>query len=78
MGAGHRAELHQLWAISPDPAAVRTAADTAERLLAADPVGNGRYLSEELWKIEISPLAIYYTIDPSRQHVQITDVLEIA
>jgi hypothetical protein len=70
-----RAELHQLWATWPDPAAVRAAAETAERLLAADPVGNGRFLAEELWQIVVSPLALYYTIDPARRHVQITDIL---
>jgi hypothetical protein len=69
------AELHQLWATLPDPAAERTAAETAERLLADDPVGNGQLLSEGLWRIVVSPLALYYTIDPARRHVQFADIL---
>ena len=68
-------ELTQLWATAPDPAAIRVARETAERLLGADPVGNGRLLSEGLWKIVVSLLALYYTIDPARRHVQITDIL---
>lgn len=68
-------ELHQLWATLPDPAAVRAARETVEQRLAADPVGNGQLLSEGLWKIVVSPLALYYTIDAARRHVRITDIL---
>ena len=71
-----RAELHQLWATLPDPAGVRAAADTAERLLGDDPIGNGQLLSEELWRIIVPPLRLYYEIDSTRRHVQITDILE--
>jgi hypothetical protein len=70
-------ELHQLWATLPNPAAVRSAAETSERLLANDPVSNGQLLSEDLWKLIVPPLALYYTIDSARRHVQITDIFAI-
>jgi len=71
-------EFHELWAVSPDPAAVRAAREEAERLLGADPVGAGRHLSEGLWRIEVPPLVFHYTIDPARQLVEITDVAPTA
>lgn len=67
-------ELTQLWATAPDPAAVRTARETAERLLGADPFGAGRHMAEGLWQLTVPPLIVCYAIDPSRQHVEITDV----
>lgn len=72
--ADARRELHELWVISPDPAAVWDADKSAERLLAADPSGSGRHLSEGLWQLKVSPLTIYYDIDHARRHVQVTDV----
>lgn len=68
-----RSEMHQLWAISPDPAAVRSAAETVERNLASDPTGSGQHLSEGLWRIVVAPLVVHYTIDTARRHVEITD-----
>ena len=51
-------EFHELWATSPDPAAVRAAREAAERLLAADPSGAGRHLSEGLWRLRVPPLLL--------------------
>jgi hypothetical protein len=71
-----RHELHVIWATSSNPAAARTAAETAEILLRIDRVANGDLMSEGLWPIVVSPIAVYYTIDSTRRHVQITDVIE--
>ncbi len=73
-----RSELHQLWVIAPDPAAVRAAAESAERLLSTDPAGNGQHQSEGLWRLRVPPLVVHYTIDPDRRHVQITDIARTA
>lgn len=73
-----RSELHQLWAVAPDPAAVRSAADTAERLLALDPFGNGEYLAEGLWRVRVPPLVFHYSVDLLGRRVQITDVAPTA
>jgi hypothetical protein len=67
-------EFHELWAVSPDPAAIRAARVTAEQLVGGDPHGEGEYLSEDLWRVRVPPLTFYYTIDPDRQLVEITDV----
>jgi len=67
-------DFHQLWAASPDPAAARTARETVERRLAADPSGAGRHLSEGLWQIRVPPFAIYYRIDPDLHLVETTNV----
>ena len=67
-------ELTQLWAVAPDPAAVRDAREEAERLLGADPSGAGRHLSEGLWRLQVPPLLVHYTIDQDRRLVEITDV----
>jgi len=76
--AAIRHELHELWAVAPDPAAVRVAADTAERLFGIDPFGAGRHLSEGLWRVDVPPLVINYTIDPDQNEVKITDVFHPA
>ena len=73
-----RRESHLIWATAPDPAAVRAAADTAERLLGTDPTGNGQHLTEGLWKVTVPPLAVYYAIDQDQQSVEISNVASIA
>lgn len=68
-----RRELHLIWATSPDSVAVRTASDTIEQLLGADPTANGEHLSEGLWRVILAPLVVHYTIDETLRHVEITD-----
>ena len=70
-----RIELARIWATAPNPATVRAAFEAAERMLAADPVANGRHLSEGLWQVHVAPLLVCYTIDAARRHVEITDVI---
>lgn len=72
-----RSELHQIWATAPNPTAVRTAADSADRNLAADPFGHGHHLAEDLWRAVVPPLLVYYTIDPDQQSVVISNVAHI-
>ena len=67
-------ELTQLWAISPDPAAVRAAREKVEVALADDPFRAGRHLSEGLWPLYVPPLVVHYTIDREQLLVEITDV----
>lgn len=69
-----RRELHHVWVLAPDPAAVRAAAEAAERLLANDPFGCGQHLVEDLWRVTFPPLVVYYTIDPDEQLVTISNV----
>ncbi len=69
-----RSELHWVWVASPDPAAVRSAVEKAEQQLSLDPIGTGEHICEGLWRIVVSPLAVYYTVDIGRQLVEITNV----
>ncbi len=75
---GIRGEALELWAVSPDLAAARAALGEIETRLASDPTAAGRHLSEGLWKITAPPFAAFYTIDPERRYVEITDVATVA
>jgi plasmid stabilization system protein ParE len=65
-------ELADIWLRAADRAAVTTAQAQVDRLLARDPQGNGRYLSEGLYQIDYSPLVVSYTIDDSGRRVEVT------
>lgn len=65
-------ELTRIYMQASDPMAVTRAQARADKLLAANPVGNGRLLSEGLYRIDVWPLVVNYTIDPARRHVQVT------
>jgi hypothetical protein len=59
---------------STDRPAVNAAQVRADRLLARDPHGNGRHLSEGLYQIDCPPLAISYTIDDQKREVKVVSV----
>lgn len=67
-------ELAYIWALAPDPAAVRLASRAIEIDLATDPHLTGQYLSEGLWKLVRPLLVVHYTIDTDQREVWITDV----
>jgi hypothetical protein len=67
-------ELARIWLGAPDPDAVTEAQAEIDRLLSRDPTGNGRHLSEGLWRIHVPPLAATYTIDSNRRQVKVTGV----
>jgi hypothetical protein len=62
------------WVQSPDRAAVTAAEGRVDRLLAADPHGNGTVLSEGLYVIEVAPLRVLFEIDDSQALVTVTSV----
>jgi hypothetical protein len=65
-------ELAAIYLAASDPAAVTRAQARADRLLAGDPIGNGRWLSEGLYHLVVFPLVVYYSLDAGRRHVQVT------
>jgi hypothetical protein len=67
-------DLARAWMRASDPSAVTRAQVEADRLLAQDPIGNGRHLSEGLYRMEVPPLIVSYTVDTVRQHAQVTSV----
>jgi hypothetical protein len=65
-------ELARIYMQASDPMAVTQAQARADKLLAANPTGNGQLLSEGLYRINVRPLVVNYTLDPARRHVQVT------
>jgi hypothetical protein len=65
--------LADIWLGAADPAAVTRASAAVEHALATNPM-QGDYLSEGLWRFLAPPLAVHYSIDTPRRHVQITHV----
>jgi hypothetical protein len=65
-------ELARLWLRAPDPAAVTRAQARIDELLERNPAGNGQLLSEGLYRIEVPPLLVNYTIDHAGRSVSVT------
>jgi hypothetical protein len=55
------------------PAVTQAQADI-DRLLAANPLGHGRLLSEGLYRLDVPPLFVVYTVDQAARFVQVTGV----
>ncbi len=68
-------DLADIWSRASDRNAVTVAAAVIERLLKRDPVHNGHYLSENLYRLDEPPLAVYYTIDAARRSVEVSKVV---
>lgn len=56
-------ELHFVWLAAAEPAAVRESWERAKVLLSVNPEQLGSHIAEGLWKLVISPIAVYFTID---------------
>lgn len=62
------------WFMARDQAAVATARQAIDRLLAADPHGNGTHVAEGLWKITVPPLLVHFEIDDPATVVTVTQL----
>jgi hypothetical protein len=65
-------ELTRLWLRAPDRNAVTAAQAQIDQLLARDPLSNGRHISEGLFRIDVPPLTVNYTIDQTNRRVEVT------
>jgi hypothetical protein len=65
-------ELARIWLAAADPDEVTQAQARIDQLLARNPSGHGQPLSEGLWRIEVPPLVVNYTIGDANKHVQVT------
>ena len=70
-------ELALLWMQATDRRAVTRAQAEADRLLGADPVANGRLLSEGLYLLIVPPLGVFYEVDLGTRHVKVTWVAAV-
>ena len=67
-------ELAQCWLDVEDRNGVSNAVRSAEQQLSQDPTTEARYLSEQLWRFESSPLILYFTIRREDRVVEISNV----
>ena len=65
-------ELARVWLRSSDPSAVTAASARADQLLSNDPIHHGRYLSEDLYAVDVPPLVLTFTVDLGQRLVVVT------
>lgn len=65
--------LTLIWIQTFDPA-VTVAQTRIERLLARNPLGHGQFVHEDLYCLIDHPLKVFYSIDPARKLVEISEV----
>ena len=67
--------LTALWLGNPARRQAITGAQAAiDRLLEADPLGNGHHLSEGLYRLRVPPLSVTFTVDVPARRVEINSV----
>jgi hypothetical protein len=66
--------LAQIWMDATDPKAVTDAQDAIDRKLASNPVGDGEHVREGLYRIIVSPLVAYYSVDDAARKVEVEGV----
>ena len=65
-------ELARIWLRAADPQPVTKAQAEADRILARDPTKYGRHHSEGLYRIDVPPLILTYSIDLANRLVEVT------
>jgi hypothetical protein len=65
-------ELCRLWMQTNDPAAVTRSQAQIDQLLAHDPLGNGKHMSEGLYAIDVAPLRANYTVNAKQRHAKVS------
>ena len=66
--------LADIWMNASDPKAVTIAQTAIDRQLARDPIGNGQHVREGLYRIIVSPLVVYYSVEDSTRTVEVEGV----
>jgi hypothetical protein len=67
-------ELTLLWLQAPDPAAVVRAQAQIDYVLSHDPLGHGVEISEGLRELTEPPLRVLYSVDTTKQTVEVSSV----
>lgn len=75
--AAARNTLATIWIRSANRRAVTSAQAQIDRLLAADPSGNGIPVAEGLYAIEVHPLRAVYEVDDTVRAVKVVSVGEL-
>ena len=64
-------ELTEIWNTAKDRQAVSDASNAIERHLATDPVAHAQHLSEGLYRIALTPLAVLFHIEFADAQVKV-------
>jgi hypothetical protein len=67
-------DLADIWLNAPNRQAVTDAEAEIDRLLCRDPHTKGLHLSEGLYRLDVAPLVVTYTVDLTQHHVEVTSV----
>jgi mRNA-degrading endonuclease RelE of RelBE toxin-antitoxin system len=76
--ASARHTLAAIWIKAANRQAVTVAQARIDRLLATDPLGNGKPLSEGLYAIDVRPLRAVFEVDDSIKSVTVVSVGDLA
>src|SRR5262249_50106651 len=68
--------LATIWMHSADRQAVTAAQAAIDRLLAADPLGNGAPVSERLYALEVHPLRVLFEVGAGVPEVRVVSVAQ--
>jgi hypothetical protein len=70
-------ELASLWQDASDRSRVTDAANAADGVLASSPKDQSVYLGENLWRLDIEPLRLYFAIREDDRLVEVSNVIRI-
>lgn len=73
-----RHTLAAIWIKAGNRQAVTAAQDRIDRLLAANPLGNSKPVSEGLYAINVHPLRAVFEVNDSTKSVMVVSVGELA
>jgi plasmid stabilization system protein ParE len=66
--------LADIWTQAVNRASVNAAQNQIDALLARDPIGNGKHLSEGLYKLVVPHLTVSYSVDQAKKTVEVSAV----
>jgi hypothetical protein len=67
-------QLADIWVQAPDRRAVTAAEATVQNILSRDPLGHGTDVSEDLRKLTVPPLTVYYDVMQTQRVVEVQTV----
>jgi hypothetical protein len=73
-----RRTLAAIWIKAGNRQAVTAAQDQIDRLLAANPLGNSKPVSEGLYAINVHPLRAVFEVDDSTESIMVVSIAELA
>jgi hypothetical protein len=66
--------LAELWLSAAEPAAVTSAGDLIDHMLASDPLAGAQEVSEGLFRLDVPPLRVYFEVSEADRVVRVARV----